>query len=105
MKPLKDTTLEELAQTMPPDVRQEVERYARSLMAERRGRRQRSTEEPRKLTNGWAGALSHLRDRYNSGVELQHEAMKLWEEAALDGVSSEAKDELSANRRREDREK
>ncbi len=64
------TALEKLIEELPPDLRQEVEDFARFLLATKVDYRQRTTRT--KPTFHWAGAVKDLRDRYTS-VELQHE--------------------------------
>lgn len=63
-------TFEKLMEELPPDLRQEVEDFARFLLTARvNNRRSKIRAKP---TFRWAGAVKDLRDRYSS-VELQHE--------------------------------
>ena len=62
-------TIEGLIRELPPDLRQEIEDFARFLF-ERRGRKL-----GRKLRQDWAGALRDYRDRYTS-LDLQKKAFE-----------------------------
>lgn len=64
-------TLEELIRELPPDLRQEVQDFARSLVEEK------AHPKNSKLRLNWAGALGEFRDRYNS-LELQRIALEWW---------------------------
>lgn len=62
-------TLEEIIKQLPPELRREVEDFARFLLAERTGKPRR------RFRFDWEGALEDLRDQYTS-VELQHKALE-----------------------------
>ncbi len=62
-------TIEELIRELSPELRQEVEDFARFLL-ERRARK-----PGRKLRQDWAGALRDYRDRYTS-PDLQKKALE-----------------------------
>ena len=62
--------IEKLIEELPPELRQEVEDFARFLLVTKANRHQRKART--KPTFRWAGAVKDLRDRYTS-VELQHE--------------------------------
>ena len=63
------TPLEALIEELPPDLRQEVEHFARFLLATRA---QEQGDQSRAAPNfNWAGAIQDLREEYSS-VELQH---------------------------------
>lgn len=64
------TPLKKLVEELPPELRQQVEDFARFLLATKVNRGQGKTRG--KPTFSWAGALKDLRDKYTS-VELQHE--------------------------------
>lgn len=66
--------LEALLEELPPELREEVAAFARSLLERQH---QRHGEEGEGMGFSWAGALSHLGDDYTS-VELQEEARDLW---------------------------
>ena len=70
------TALEKLIEELPPDLRQEVEDFARFLLttkvsSSKTGGRQK------KLRLSWAGALSEYRDRFTS-IELQKKSLEWW---------------------------
>jgi hypothetical protein len=58
--------LDDLIQGLPPEIRNEVKAFVRSLIRKRQKKPGR-----KKLKFGWAGALKDLREQYTS-VELQH---------------------------------
>ncbi len=62
-------TLEELIKELPPELRQELEDFAKFLLEKRR------RKSGRRLRQDWAGALSDYRDQYTS-LELQKKAME-----------------------------
>ncbi len=62
-------TLEELIKELPPELRQELEDFAKFLLEKRR------RTSGRRLRQDWAGALSDYRDQYTS-LELQKKAME-----------------------------
>lgn len=62
-------TIEEIMRELPPDLRQEVEDFAVSLL-EKRKRRRRKT-----LRQDWAGGLRDFKSRYTS-LELQKKALE-----------------------------
>lgn len=64
-------TLDELMQELPPELRQEVQDFARSLVEAR------VRPKNKRLQLKWAGALAEFRDRYNS-LELQKKALAWW---------------------------
>jgi len=67
--------LQQLIEQLDPNQVQEIEDFAAFLAT----RRERITSDPdsdRRLTLDWVGALSHLRDRYADGLELQQVAMR-----------------------------
>ena len=66
------TRIEEIVRTLPHDLQKEVEDFARFL-AERHEQTKKNQPRRRLDTRGWAGALAHLRDKYASGVDLQHD--------------------------------
>lgn len=66
-------TIEELMQELPPDLRQEVQDFARFLVETKI----RPKNERLQLQLNWAGALSEFRDRYTS-LELQKKAQEWW---------------------------
>lgn len=76
------TRLLELIESMPPDLQQKVEDYARSLLPFRRP----SPPPQGKLTDGWAGGLRDLGKSVGS-VELQHQILKERERMAMGSVS------------------
>ena len=60
------STLQQLVEQLPPDLRQEVADFAAFLLEKQR-------KKPRgKPRFDWAGALKELRDQYTS-VDLQHQ--------------------------------
>jgi hypothetical protein len=63
--------LDELVEKLPPDLRREVEDFARFLL-ETRGQAKGA-----RLRLDWAGALSEFRDRFTS-LELQKKALEWW---------------------------
>jgi hypothetical protein len=64
-------TLDELMSELPPELRQEVHDFARSLL-------ETKVRAPRKkLRLNWAGGLREFRDKYTS-LELQHKALEWW---------------------------
>lgn len=74
--------LEEIIRELPPDLRQQVEDFARFLLERRSARFPAS----RQLRLDWAGALQEYRDRFTS-VELQHKALEWWVEGTQHEVS------------------
>ncbi len=62
--------LSESVDRLPPQIKREVMDYIEFLTAKYQGP---STQQP--MTFAWAGALSHLKDKFTS-VELQHQASK-----------------------------
>jgi len=62
-------SLEEMIKELPPELRQEVEGYIRSLIAKR------SKKKGGKLRLDWAGALREFRDQYTA-LELQKKALQ-----------------------------
>lgn len=66
--------LERLLEELPPDLREEVADFARTLLERRGGGGDEGGDE---IGFSWAGALRHLRDEYTS-VELQENARGLW---------------------------
>jgi len=64
-------TLEEIIKELPPELRQEVQDFARFLL-ERKVRPSRS-----KVRMNWAGALSEFRGQFTS-LELQRKALEWW---------------------------
>ena len=79
------TRLGKLIRSMPPEAQRKVEDYAQSLVV---GPSAGGHEASRKLSLGWAGSLSHLHDRFTS-VELQHDALRQWGRAGLEGGSED----------------
>ncbi len=67
MKPL-----EELIKNLPPDLQQEVEDFARYLLAKTKAKPKR-----KKLRLNWAGALREYRDQFTA-LELQKKALEWW---------------------------
>ncbi len=63
--------LEDLMKELPPELRKEVEEFARSLL-ETRARSKR-----RKLRMDWAGGLAEFRGQFSS-LELQRKALEWW---------------------------
>ena len=60
---------------MSPEALAELEDFAEFLQQ----RKPRTLTGPaRRLRMDWAGALSHLKDQYASGVELQHAIVDEW---------------------------
>jgi hypothetical protein len=70
------TDLEKLIEDLPPDLRQEVEDFARFLLTTRADS-SNNPDGPRKLTLSWAGALAEYRDRFTS-LELQKQSLRWW---------------------------
>lgn len=66
------TSLEEMIQQLPPELRQEIEDFAQLLIE----KRERRPKKPMKLD--WFGGLADLRDQHTS-IELQHGTLKVWE--------------------------
>ena len=64
------TPLEKVMEELPPELRQEVEDFARFLLETRVHRGPKRVRS--KPTFSWAGALKDMRDKYTS-VDLQHE--------------------------------
>lgn len=62
---------------LPPDAVERVADYAESLLVEK------PKSDTSKMTLSWMGGLADMADQYDS-VSLQHEILKLWEEAAKD---------------------
>lgn len=75
----------ELIESLPPDLQQKVEEYARSLI----GNQQPNAERYLKLD--WAGSAWDPHDTRTS-VEIQHDVLKEWEKMAMDEVSPEEDD-------------
>jgi len=67
-------SLEERIKALPAGLQQEVAQFLDEL--ERKG----EPKSPRYLRQDWAGASSHLKDKYTS-VELQHQAAEWWAES------------------------
>lgn len=59
--------LEEMIQTLPPDLKKQVEDFVKSLIEKR------FRKSSRRLNLSWRGGLRHLRDQYTS-MELQKKA-------------------------------
>jgi hypothetical protein len=70
------TTLEKLIEELPPDLRQEVEDFARFLLASRVNSPKTNRRQDR-LRMSWAGALSEYRHQFTS-VELQKKSLEWW---------------------------
>jgi len=68
------TPLEKLFEDLPPDLRQEVEDFARFLLSTR-ARSSQSQNKNKKLRLSWAGALAEYRDRFTS-TELQKKSLE-----------------------------
>ena len=67
------STLEDLVKELPPDLRQEVEDFARYLV-------EKHVPAPRRpMRFTWVGALADL-DPGASSVEIQHQILGLWRE-------------------------
>ncbi len=64
-------TLEDLIKELPPELRQEVQDFARHLF-ETKVQVRRS-----KLRMNWAGALSEFRGQFTS-LDLQRKALEWW---------------------------
>jgi hypothetical protein len=62
-------SLEEMIKELPPELRQEVEGYVRSLIAKR------SKKTGVKLRQDWAGGLREFREQYTA-LELQKKALE-----------------------------
>lgn len=62
-------TIEEIMRELPPDLRQEVEDFAVSLLEKRKRRR------ARKLRQDWAGGLRDFKGEYTS-LELQKKTLE-----------------------------
>ncbi len=75
---IQEKTLAQKIESLPPHLQREVKDFVDFLR-----KRHEPAEPDRTLTQSWAGALSHLKDKYTS-VELQHKASEWREEAARD---------------------
>ncbi len=64
-------TLTELMDDLPPELRQEVEDFAKFLLETRVRPKQN------KLRMSWAGALAEFREQFTS-LELQKKALEWW---------------------------
>jgi hypothetical protein len=64
---------EELFKNMPPALKTEVLDFAEFLM-----KKKTAPAQNRKLKKNWAGALSHLKEKYSS-IDLQKKALE-WRE-------------------------
>ncbi len=64
-------TLAELMDELPPELRQEVEDFAKFLLETRVRPKQK------KLRMSWAGALAEFRGQFTS-LELQKKALEWW---------------------------
>ncbi len=60
-------SIEEIIKVMPPNLKQELEDFARFLLEKR------ASKPGRKLRQDWAGMLRQYREQYTS-LELQHKA-------------------------------
>ncbi|MBI3015860.1 MAG: DUF2281 domain-containing protein [Candidatus Tectomicrobia bacterium] len=65
------STIEEIMKQLPPELRKEVQDFARALL-ERRAR-----PKQKKLRLSWAGGLREFRDQFTS-LELQRKALEWW---------------------------
>ena len=79
------TALEKLIEELPPDLRPEVEDFARFLLTTKANRYPRKVRT--KPSFRWAGAVKDLRDRYTS-VDLQHEISGRKTPAEIIGASA-----------------
>ncbi|HLE27405.1 MAG TPA: DUF2281 domain-containing protein [Anaerolineales bacterium] len=70
------TALEKLIEELPPDLRQEVEDFARFLLISR-ANAQKTSRRQKRLRLSWAGALSEYRHRFTS-IELQKKSLEWW---------------------------
>lgn len=68
--------LEQLITRLTSEQCEEVADFA-ELLAEKKPN---GIKPGRKLRLDWAGGLSDLKDQYKSGVELQHDILRMWEE-------------------------
>ncbi|HLL90936.1 MAG TPA: hypothetical protein VK324_16665 [Tepidisphaeraceae bacterium] len=66
--------LENIVRALPPELEDEAASLLESLIANRAP----ITPPTRKPRLGWVGALSHVKDRYPSGVEAAHAASTEW---------------------------
>lgn len=70
----------EIVDRLSPELQREVLDFAGYLATRQEKGKRNDLGKPARITGeGWYGALSHLKDRYRSGVELQHETLKEWE--------------------------
>lgn len=70
-------TLEELIEELPPDLRQEVEDFARFLLTTKVDAQKASNKRQKGLRMNWAGALSEYRDQFTA-IELQKKSLDWW---------------------------
>lgn len=70
------TTLEQVIEELSPDLRQEVEDFARFLLTSRAKIRS-LPQRPKRLRLSWAGALSEYRHQFTS-MELQKQSLEWW---------------------------
>jgi len=63
--------LDEVLAQLPPELRREVEDFARFLLERRKRPKQR------RLRQSWAGGLREFRDRFTS-LDLQRKALEWW---------------------------
>ena len=68
------TPLEKLIEELPPELRQEVEDFARFLLSTRASSSD-ARVRTKKLGFGWAGALSEYREQFTS-TELQKKSLE-----------------------------
>ena len=68
--------IEKLIEELPPELRQEVEDFARFLLTTR-VKPQEAFRPQKRLRMNWAGALSEYRDRLTS-IELQKKSLEWW---------------------------
>jgi len=67
-------SLEEIMKELPPDLQREVRDFAEFLLD-----KNKDAKKGRRMSLGWAGALSEHRDKYTS-LELQKKALEWWDE-------------------------
>jgi hypothetical protein len=67
------TRLHDVIKAIPTDLEQDAAEVLEALLA-----RHAKPQPARRLRLDWAGGLSHLKDKYPSGVEAAHAAVDEW---------------------------
>jgi len=68
--------IETILRELPPELQMEVEEFVHFLFDKRVAKKQ----PKQTLEFAWAGAMAHLKEEFQTSVDLQHESLSWWRE-------------------------